>query len=70
MSPEAKSVAQMEQHGDLPQAPIVTLGGEEAAPLRFPPYKADGTVARIFLVPDEAGRRHQGSSEGLCVRLR
>ena len=27
----AKRVAQMEQHGDLPQAPIVTLGGEEAA---------------------------------------
>ena len=69
MSPEAKRVAQMEQHGNLPQAPIVTLGGEEAAPLRFPSYKADGTVARIFLVPDEAGRRHQWHGDGSRLDL-
>ena len=49
----------MEQHRDLPQAPIVTLGGEEAAPLRFPPHKANGTVTGISVVPDEADRRHQ-----------
>ena len=55
----AKSVAQMEQHGDLPEVPIVTLCAEEAPPLRIPPHKANGTVTGVLMVPDETGRRHQ-----------